>query len=85
MAFGAIYDVTWWGFSSPTGFGNIYDEYNNPDKLANGYVLRVVADNGVVESQSCLAELGLSQYNWEYNFRVQNDGGVIESLECVTL
>lgn len=85
IGYGKIYESTWWGFSSSTGFGSIYDVYNNSDKLANGYVSRVVADGGVVESRNCLTQLGLSQYNWEYNFRVQNDGGTIESLECVTL
>jgi len=30
MAFGVIYNVTWWGFSSPTGFGSIYAGYATP-------------------------------------------------------
>ena len=36
-----IYNSSWWGFSSSTGFGNIYDKYNNPDKLANFFEIRV--------------------------------------------
>ena len=43
-----IYDSTWWGFSSPTGFGSIYDKYNNPDKLANFFVLYMA------KSASCI-------------------------------
>jgi hypothetical protein len=84
MGFGKIYETTWWGFSSSTGFGNIYDQYNNADKLANFFEIRVEADGGTVESKGCLSALGLIQYKWEYNNRVEADGGTIESLECVT-
>ena len=79
-----IYSSSWWGFSSPTGFGNIYDQYNNiEDVLSDLFLTRVEADGGTVEAKSCLSALGLSQYNWEYNNRVEADGGTIESLECV--
>ena len=83
MGFGKIYETTWWGFSSSTGFGNIYDQYNNADTLTPSFVLRVVADGGTVEAEECVSALGLNQYNWEYNNRVEADGGTIESLECV--
>ena len=39
-----IYSSTWWGFSSSTGFGNMYDKYNN----------RVEADGGTIESLECV-------------------------------
>ena len=49
-----IYSSTWWGFSSSTGFGNMYDKYNNPDNLANSFKIRVEADGGTVESLECV-------------------------------
>tara|TARA_R110002050_G_scaffold193298_2_gene328191 strand:+ start:592 stop:846 length:255 start_codon:yes stop_codon:yes gene_type:complete len=83
--FGKIYESTWWGFSYPTGFGNIYDQYNNPNTLSKFFILRVEEDGGIVESEECLSSLGLDQYDWEYNNRVQADGGSIEALQCVTI
>ena len=79
-----IYRSSWWGYSSATGFGSIYNKYNIDD-LADGYSLRVIADGGTVEALSCLSALDLGAYNWNYNYRVVNDGGTIESMECVPL
>ena len=79
-----IYKVSWWGYSSPNGFGSIYNKYTTDD-LADGYSLRVIADGGTVEALSCLSALDLSAYNWNYNYRVVNDGGTIEAMECVPL
>ena len=48
-----IYNNSWWGFSSPTGFGNIYNNYN----ITRLYNERVLADGGIVEALDCVNQI----------------------------
>jgi|TARA_R110000803_G_scaffold92555_1_gene160057 hypothetical protein len=45
-----IYKDSLWGYSSSTGFGNIYYNYS----LVGSFNLRVLADGGIVESLECI-------------------------------
>ena len=83
--FGEVYSASWWGDFSSTGFGNIYYDIALGSELIQKYITRVEADGGVVESSSCISNLGLDDYDWTYYFRVVDDSGSVESLECVIL
>ena len=48
--FGSIYEKSLWGYSSSTGFGNVYYNYS----LIGSFVSRVEADGGTVESSECI-------------------------------
>ena len=45
-----IYNNSWWGFSSPTGFGNIYNNYN----ITRLYNERVLSDSGTISEESSI-------------------------------
>ena len=47
-----IYNSSWWGEFSSTGFGNIY--YDIANSLISGFTTRVIADGGTVESSECI-------------------------------
>jgi len=83
-----IYENSWWGSPTSTGWGSIYYEYAVifPSEVTTRFSDRVIADGGVVESLDCIdRNIDLKSDNWTYYFRVTDDGGIVESLECVTI
>jgi hypothetical protein len=48
-----IYQKSWWGFKTSTGFGNIYYNYSL-NEITTSYNERVSADNGTVEAIDCV-------------------------------
>jgi len=80
-----VYSASWWGNFSSTGFGNIYYDIALGSELVQKYITRVEDDGGSLESSSCVSNLGLDEYNWDFYYRVIDDSGTIENLECVTI
>ena len=80
-----IYENSWWGSPTSTGWGNIYYEYAYPSVIATRFSDRVIADGGVMEAINCVQSADFNSGNWTYYFRVIDDGGIVESFECVTI
>jgi hypothetical protein len=80
-----IYSSSWWGNFSATGFGNIYYDIALGSELIQRFTTRVEDDAGTVESSSCISNLGLDSYNWDFYYRVIDDAGIVENLECITI
>ncbi len=82
-----IYENSWWGSPTATGWGNIYYEYATvaTSEVTTRFNDRVIADGGIVEAISCVQSADFNSADWTYYFRVTDDGGIVESLECVTI
>jgi len=80
-----IYENSWWGSPTSTGWGSIYYKYAYPSVIATRFSDRVIADGGVMEAINCVQSADFNSGNWTYYFRVTDDGGIVESLECVTI
>ena len=72
-----IYNSSWWGVGACNGigWGIVYKPYAGCETLFESrYISRVAASGGTTEATSCITNLGLDVYDWEYYFRVMDDG-----------
>ena len=93
MAFGKIYESTWWGVgvcAATNYWGSIYSDISGCDSASVDTLLfidRVEADGGIIESSSCIDEkITFTVYSNEvraFRIRVDEDNGVVESVECI--
>ena len=72
-----IYNSSWWGVGAcnDIGWGIVYKPYAGCETLFESrYISRVAAAGGTTEATSCITNLGLDVYDWDYYFRVMDDG-----------
>tara|TARA_R110000796_G_scaffold19421_1_gene58327 strand:- start:845 stop:1096 length:252 start_codon:yes stop_codon:yes gene_type:complete len=73
MAFGKIYETTWFGNPEKNGWGGIY--FDLPfNQITLSFQNRVLSDGGVVESLGCVNEI---TNNFVIEYLLKDDSGFL--------